>query len=191
MVNFICLFFSRNVCAAEGEKIEEKGELTKFKYCVNSPRMGETLCEDHRNGRTAAVPERVDIGVLTRKKRRELGIGADLIAAEEECRKKEDVTVRKSRQVTAGMMFCVRPCGITLSSLEMIHAGEKLLKFADFYICSSENCTDFIALLIETFGENPALEQVAQVIIDRACGVHKLCKVQKLYIVSTNQFIND
>ena len=131
-MNNYLYFFSRNVCAAEGEKIEERGELTKFKYCINSPRMGEVLCEAHKDGKTAPVPERLDTGVLTRKKRRELGIGNDLKALVEECRKKEDVTVRASKQVTAGMMFCVRPCGITLSSLEMIHAGEDFLpKFAE------------------------------------------------------------
>ena len=86
--------------------------------------MGEPLCEAHKNGNTAPVPERLDTGVLTRKRRKELGIGSDLMRAEEECRKEESVTVRPSKKVTAGMMFCVRTCGITLSSMEMIHAGK-------------------------------------------------------------------
>ena len=49
-----------------------KGQLTKLNYCINSPRMGELLCEAHKNGNTAPVLERLDTGVLRRKKRKEM-----------------------------------------------------------------------------------------------------------------------
>ena len=84
--------------------------------------MGGKLCEEHQKG-TAKVPERPDMR-LTRKMRQDLGLGFDLKSSEEGCRSKENVTERKTRNVTAGMMYMLRPCGITLASMEMINAGE-------------------------------------------------------------------
>ena len=50
------------------------------------------------------------------------------------------------------MIYCYRPCGISIGHLECIHA---------------ETCTAFPLLLFELFGERPDSEVLTGVVIDR------------------------
>ena len=111
------------MCSAPGKKITQKGELTIFDYCINSPARGSELCKDHQTDINSPAPERLDEGVLTRKKRKEMGLDVDLITTNKGCRKPDNITVRKNRKETAGMLYAIRPCGVTVNSKEMIHAG--------------------------------------------------------------------
>ena len=89
---------------------------------------------------------------MTRSKRQELGISIDLLTTEEGCRKRENVTQRTDRSVTAGMIYCYRPCGVSIGHVECIHA---------------ETCTAFQLLLLELFGEKPDSKDLTGVVIDR------------------------
>ena len=127
----------RSVCAAKGERIISKGiimpdvvnallnifhlgKLNEFTACIHSPMQGEIFCQEHLGEKSAQSSERIDVK-LTRQKRKELGLDIDQLH-EAGCRKKDDITVRKSREKTAGMIFAYRTCGISLGHLESIHA---------------------------------------------------------------------
>ena len=117
------VFLYRSVCNAPGSKTSKKGELPQWDYCSQYPAQGSTLCEDHQKDLTAPVPERLDSGVMTRKQKQELGLGEEILTSGQGCRKKENVTVRKTRKETAGMLYAIRPCGVTIDSEEMIESG--------------------------------------------------------------------
>lgn len=146
----------RSVCAAKGSKIVTKGKLNEFTACASSPLTGKLYCDQHMGEKMGESIERLDTR-MTRARRRQLGLDVDELTTEFECREKEDITVRKTRARTAGMMYAYRTCGISLGHLESIHA---------------ETCTDFMILLIETFGDKPDDDSLSGVVIDRACGVH-------------------
>ena len=96
------------------------GKLNEFTACINSPMNGEIYCRDHLGEKSAPSTERIDVKI-TRQKRRELGLDVDQLH-EAGCRKTEDITVRKSREKTVGMIFAYRTCGVSLGHLESIHA---------------------------------------------------------------------
>ena len=110
----------RIVCSAKGEKIVTKGHLNEFTACIRTPMTGQQFCEHHLADKTGESEDRLDVR-LTRSKRRELGLDIEKLT-ESGCRKTEDITVRKTRDRTAGMMFAYRTCGISLGHLESIHA---------------------------------------------------------------------
>ena len=101
----------------------KKGELTHFDYCIQYPAQGSTLCKEHQKDLSSPVPERIDSGVMTRKQRKEMGLEEDILTSEKGCRRKENITVRKNRKETAGMLYAIRPCGVTIDSREMIASG--------------------------------------------------------------------
>lgn len=143
----------RTVCSADVEKIKNKGKLNEFIACPFSPLPGKDKCLQHYNNESQTVlQERVDFGVMTRSKRQELGISIDLLTTDEGCRKRENVTQRTERSKTAGMIYCYRPCGVSLGHVECIHA---------------ETCTAFPLLLFELFGEKPDSKDLTGVVIDR------------------------
>lgn len=140
------------MCSADVEKNKNKGELNEFIACSQSPLPGKSKCLKHVNDESSNPQERLDYGVMTRAKRQELGISIDLLTTEEGCRKREAITQRTERSKTAGMLYCYRPCGISLGHLECIHA---------------ETCTAFQLLLFEIFGERPDSKDLTGVVIDR------------------------
>ena len=98
----------RTVCAARGEKITNPGELNQFTACSNSPVNGLQFCKTHADEKSGDVKERLDIGVMTRQRRRELGLDVEELTSSEGCRKEENITVRSQRSKTAGMLYCFR-----------------------------------------------------------------------------------
>lgn len=142
----------RTVCSADVTKNITKGELNEFIACAESPLPGKDKCLHHLEDESRTPPERMDYGMMTRARRKELGISIDLLTTEEGCRKREAITVRTARSKTAGMLYCYRPCGISLGHLECIH---------------HETCTAFQLLLFELFGERPETKDLTGVVIDR------------------------
>ena len=114
----------RNVCSVSGEKIVQKGSLNMFTACHHSPAPGKMECPDHLNGKSSEVEERLDVGMMTRARRKELGLDVDELHSGDGCRKREEVNVRKTKKTTAGLLYCYRSCGISLDHQEMIHAGK-------------------------------------------------------------------
>ena len=147
----------RTVCSAKSEKITSVGALNEFTACGNSPLPKHKFCEVHINDQSGDTPERIDTGMLTRSKRRELGLDVDFLTTTEGCRKREAINVRSVRSKTAGMLYAYRPCGISIGHLECLHA---------------ETCTDFVLLLIQLFGTEPGPDSLTGVAIDRSCDVH-------------------
>ena len=156
-----CAKLVRTVCAARGEKITNIGEFPKFNACSNPPLLGQAFCEVHINNNCGAVEERLDTGIMTRKRLKELGLSLEELTSDEGCRKRENISIRKDRTVTAGMMYMFRPCGVSLNHTEILHA---------------ESCTQFMTMLIEVFGTHPRPEELSGVCIDRACDVHPFAK---------------
>ena len=147
----------RTVCSAKSEKITSVGALNEFTACGNSPLPKNKFCEVHVNDQSGDTPERLDIGMITRSMRREMGLDIDFLTTTEGCRKREAINVRSVRSKTAGMLYAYRPCGISIGHTECLHA---------------ETCTDFVLLLIEMFGTRPGPERLTGVAIDRSCDVH-------------------
>ena len=112
----------RTRCAANGECIKNAGQLNQFTSCGASPIQGSNFCEEHENGKVGDTIERLDLGRITRSKRKELGLEIDLLTTETACRKASAITVSKDRRKTAGMVYCFRSCGVSLGHLECIHA---------------------------------------------------------------------
>lgn len=109
------------------------------------------------NDQSGDTADRLDLGMMTRAKRKEMGLDINFLTTTEGCRKREAINVRSHRSKTAGMLFTYRPCGISLGHSECIHA---------------ETCTDFVLLLIELFGTTPGPDLLTGVAIDRSCDVH-------------------
>ena len=64
----------RTVCAARGEKITNYGEFNEFTACSNSPLTGLQFCQTHMDNKSGDTNERLDTGVMTRQRRKELGL---------------------------------------------------------------------------------------------------------------------
>ena len=112
----------RTTCAAKSEKITNFGSLNEFTACSNSPLPGQDYCRAHMNDKEGDSGSRLDIGMMTRAKRKEHGLDLDFLTTTEGCRKREAITVRSKRSKTAGMLYTYRPCGIVLGHMECIHA---------------------------------------------------------------------
>ena len=63
----------RSVCAASVQKIQEKGKLNKFVVCAESPLPNEIYCATHLVKKDILGYDRLDVGRITRSKRKELG----------------------------------------------------------------------------------------------------------------------
>ena len=145
----------RAVCAARGEKIILKGHMNEFTACPETPMAGSLYCKSHDNEKAGEAVEKIDTR-MTRARRKALGLDIEELTTSG-CRKKEDITVRKVRSRTAGMMYAYRTCIISLGHLESVHA---------------ETCTDFLILLVDIFGDFPNDDDLSGIVIDRACDVH-------------------
>ena len=108
----------------KGEKITKYGELNKFTVCHESPLPGKEFCLEHSHNSEAPIVERLDTGIITRQKRKELGIDIDKLTEEGACRKRENINTRTGRSHTAGLLYAYRSCGISLGHIECIHAGK-------------------------------------------------------------------
>ena len=131
----------RTCCAASSKKITNVGSLNKFIACSNTPSKKSKFCKYLMNGQRSDVPERLDCGYMTRSKTRELGLDKEFLTTSMGCRKRDAIKVRKTRKKTAGMVYCYRPCGVSMGHCEAIHA---------------ETCTIFMVLLIDLFGCSPS-----------------------------------
>ena len=131
----------RTCCAASSKKITNVGSLNKFIACSNTPSKKSKFCKYHMNGQRSDIPERLDCGYMTRLKTRELGLDKEFLTTSMGCRKRDAINVRKTRKKTAGMVYCYRPCGVSMGHCEAIHA---------------ETCTIFMVLLIDLFGCSPS-----------------------------------
>ena len=101
----------RNVCSFDTKKITTKGKLNEFLECAASPLPGKDLCRNHIKVQVQeanSTAERLDLGTMTRSRRKELGLSVDLMTTEMGCRPRDKVTQRLSRSKTAGMMYCYR-----------------------------------------------------------------------------------
>ena len=97
------------MCSFDAEKIIRKGELNEFLECAESPLPGKTKCFKHQTDSDINEKvERSDFGMMTRTRRKELGIHVDFLTTEEGCRKRDNITQRSERSKTAGMMYCYR-----------------------------------------------------------------------------------
>ena len=143
----------RTCCAYRGEKLVNHGELNEFTACSNSPERKENFCDLHLKDENATPVEVENQGMLTRSKRKELGLDDYVLTSDNGCRKRENINIRTTRAKTAGMLFCYRPCGVSLGFLELIHA---------------ECCTHFMLLLIEIFGTRPSPDMLKGVAIGRS-----------------------
>ena len=148
----------RTRCAAKAEKITQVGRLNEFLACSAAPLSGKKFCINHINDKCGDSAARLDSHVITR--RQELGLDEDILTTGG-CRKKSNIAISENRCTTAGMLYAIRPCGIIMGHMELLHA---------------ETCTAFVLLLIELFGETPQPSQLTGVIIDRACDVHPYVK---------------
>ena len=83
--------------------------MNEFLECAESPLPGKTMCSKHDgNKREDTVSERLDFGVMTRHKRKLLGLNVDTLTSSEGCRKVENITRQSHRSKTAGMIYCYR-----------------------------------------------------------------------------------
>ena len=129
----------RNCCAIRGEKITKAGKQNEFTACANSPEPKHIYCRLHIQDVNAEPPVMDNQGMLTRSKRKELGLDEYVLTSSFGCRKRENINERSTRKKTAGMLYCYRACGVSLGFCELIHA---------------ETCTHFMLLLIDIFGSS-------------------------------------
>ena len=74
----------RTVCSFDPEKIIRKGELNEFLECAASPLPGKDRCSKHLDvEKNPTTEERIDFGMMTRSKRKELGVHIDMLTTEE------------------------------------------------------------------------------------------------------------
>ena len=76
-----------------------------------------------KDSQLETLEDSLDVGRMTRGKKKALRPGDEVLTTEAGCRKREAVTMRKTRTKTAGMMYLIRPCGVTLGHMEMITGG--------------------------------------------------------------------
>ena len=99
----------RTVCSFDAQKVIKKGKLNEFLECAESPLPGKDKCYKHlRDSDEGDTVERLDFGMMTRGKRKELGINVDFLTTEEGCRKRDNITQRTERSKTSGMLYCYR-----------------------------------------------------------------------------------
>ena len=105
-------FFVRFWCVFEGfpkgEKITNTGHLNQFTACASSPLPFNLYCKEHIDDRSGEFIERLDTGMMTRSKRRSLGLELDELTSKEGCRKEDAITMRTTRCKTAGMLYTYR-----------------------------------------------------------------------------------
>lgn len=118
----------RSVCSVRSPKEQNKGELTLFHACTRTPAPGKDKCETHLREDVCKEDDSVrkDLGPMTRARAKALGVEEELLSSGAGCRREERISKRKSREVTSGMLFIYRPCGISLGHCEMISAGKGL-----------------------------------------------------------------
>ena len=92
--------------------------MNEFTACGNSPLPTKHFCEVHMNDQSGDTADRLDLGMMTRAKRKEMGLDINFLTTTEGCRKREAINVRSHRSKTAGMLFTYRPCGISLGHSE-------------------------------------------------------------------------
>ena len=80
--------------------------------CAESPLPGKVMCAKHLNEPNEpnedSLNERLDLGVMTRSKRKLLGLNVDMLTSSEGCRKEKNITQQSHRSKTAGMIYCYR-----------------------------------------------------------------------------------
>lgn len=97
------------MCSYDSKKVTAKGKLNEFLECAASPLPGKKLCLYHlKEQEASATTDRLDLGTMTRSRRKELGLAVDLLTTEMGCRSRENITQRLCRSKTAGMMYCYR-----------------------------------------------------------------------------------
>ena len=96
------------VCAASVKKITGKGDLKKYVACSESPEPRKLFCSNHLKSEDDTNEQRLDVGRITRAKRKELGIHLDELTSSEGCRKKDQILESKNRSKTAGMLYAIR-----------------------------------------------------------------------------------
>ena len=110
----------------QSKKLESRGEFTEFPACPNYPAPGKNVCKVHSKEPDTIVEARPDQGRMTRQKLLQLGLHIDELESGVGCRKRTEINqgqVFMKRKVTAGMLYMIRSCGVSLNHKEMIHAG--------------------------------------------------------------------
>ena len=95
------------------------GELNKFSACGNYPVTGQKYCSLHLEKNDCSVVETTYEGVITRAKRKELGLDVDFLTTSEGCRKRDAINMRTSRSKTAGSYRS--PYALCLSYLKVCY----------------------------------------------------------------------
>ena len=88
----------RTVCSAKPEKVTSRGALNEFNACINSPLPGKIFCNTHLNEKKGDTGVRLDSGVMTRARRKELGLENDFLTTDEGCRQRTNITIREGFQ---------------------------------------------------------------------------------------------
>ena len=70
----------------QGEKITNAGHLNEFTACSNSPLPQIQYCQAHMDEGTGDTVERLDTGVMTRARSKELGLDLEELTTSEGCR---------------------------------------------------------------------------------------------------------
>ena len=94
--------------------------MNEFDACHLSPVTGKTKCRLHLEKEEAEPEARVDFTVMTRSRSALL---KEVLTTDSGFSKKESITVRKDKFKTAGMIYLIRPYGITVGHMEMIQGG--------------------------------------------------------------------
>ena len=110
-VNKVCVMDGaakvyRTVCAAKPEKLTSYGDLNQFICCTNSPITGKSFCEAHEDDKICEPESRLDHGIMTRAKRKELGIDLDCLSSMVGCRKTDNVNKRYVSKYVVGSYEC-------------------------------------------------------------------------------------
>ena len=74
---------------------------------------------------------------MTRQRLRDLGLELDELESGAGCRKRSAINqgqVVKKRKVTAGMLYMIRSCGVSLAHKEMVHAGMYILAYLILFL---------------------------------------------------------
>ena len=128
--------------------------------CINNPIRGNqfgsasTKCAAHntinagKNKKLKLDNERLELRPITRSM---TGI-SDILTSGEGC--KEENTITKFHDRSAGMIYIFRPCGIRLTHCEMI---------------THESLTQIFKALVHCFGKKPTKEILRGIIYDRSC----------------------
>ena len=76
---------------------------------AESPLPEKVMVAKHLNEPNEdSLNERLDLGVITRSRRKLLGLNVDMLTSSEGCRKEKNITPQSHRSKTAGMIYCYR-----------------------------------------------------------------------------------